>query len=95
MKSIEKHVRVFIECFPPLPPQNKKEQFSRWKNISWPIRFRREKKNKRYVLLIQKNIPLNYKCLLLLRARGEKIENNGESSERTCQREITYILFTD
>jgi hypothetical protein len=42
MKSIEKHVRVFIECFPPLPrriKRNNRFPVGQKKNISWPIRF--------------------------------------------------------
>lgn len=45
MKSIEKHVRVFIECFPPLPrriKRNNRFPVGQKKNISWPIRFFQE-----------------------------------------------------
>lgn len=66
--------------------------------MSWPIRILGESGEEKLSCVDSKNIPLNYIIFFLsqkVRVGEIFFENNfkkKESSERTCQREITYIF---
>lgn len=66
--------------------------------MSWPIRILGESGEEKLSCVDSKNIPLNY-IIFFLKSKSESGGNffrkqlkKKESSERTCQREITYIF---